>query len=54
MMIKSLYYVTTEARELLTYDGLLVVDEFLRKFKSAVPEQQRFDALKWALCVTPA
>jgi len=27
-----------ESRELPTYDGLTVVDEFLRKFESAVPE----------------
>lgn len=30
-----------------------MVDEFLRKFESVVPEQQWFDALKWALRVTP-
>jgi len=29
---------TTEARELQAYDGLTVVDEFMRKFESAVPE----------------
>jgi len=28
-----------EARELSTYDGLIVVDEFMRKFESVVPEQ---------------
>jgi len=39
MMVRSLRCVTTEAREQLTYDGLLVVDEFLRKFESAVLEQ---------------
>jgi len=36
------------------YDGLIVRDEFLNKFESAVPEQQLFDALKWALHTTPA
>lgn len=54
MMIKSLRCVTTEARELLTYDGLLEFDEFLRKLESAVQNQQRLDALKWALRTTPA
>ena len=39
MMIRSLRCVTTEARELLTYDGLLAVDEFLSKFESVVPEE---------------
>ena len=39
MMIRSLHCVTKEARELLTYDGLTSVDEFLRKFESAIPEQ---------------
>ena len=46
MMIKSLCCVKIEARELLTYDGLSVVDEFMSKFENAVPEQQQFDALK--------
>jgi len=49
MMIRSLRCVTTESRELLTYDGLTTLDEFLSKYESAVPEQQQFDALKWAL-----
>lgn len=54
MMVRSLCCTTMEAREMLTYDGLTKVDEFLRKFESRVLEQQRFDALKWALCATPA
>ena len=40
MMIRSLRRMTTEERELLTYDGLTVVDEFLRKFESAAPDYQ--------------
>ena len=44
MMIRSLHCMTTEARELPTYDGLSAVDEFLSKF----------DALKWALHAKPA
>ena len=39
MMVRSLRYVKTEARELPTYDGVTTVDEFLDKFESAVPEQ---------------
>lgn len=39
MMIRSLHCVTIEARELLTFDGLIVVDEFLSKFESTVLEQ---------------
>ena len=35
------------------YDGLIEVDDFLNKFEREVLEQQRFDALKWVLCVTP-
>ena len=54
MMIRSLRCVTIEARELSTYDGLTMVDEFLSKSESAVPGQQRFDALKWALHATTA
>ncbi len=53
MMVRSLRCVTTEARELRTYDGLTAVDEFLNKFESAVLGKQWFDALKWALCATP-
>jgi len=45
--------VTTEARELPTYNGFTVVDEFMSKFGSVVSEQQLFDVLKWALCATP-
>ena len=36
------------------YDGLTTVDEFLNKFEKEVLKQQRFDALKWALCAMPA
>ena len=36
------------------YDGLSEVDDFLKKFKGEVPEQQHFDALKWALHATDA
>lgn len=39
MLIRSLCYVTIEARELLTYDGLTKVDEFLSKFERTVVEQ---------------
>ncbi len=35
-------------------DGLTIIDEFLTKFEIAVPEHQRFDALRWALRATPA
>ena len=31
------------------YDGFSEVDDFLKKFEKEVTEQQRFDALKWAL-----
>ena len=54
MMVRSLLYVTMEARELPIYDGLIAVDEFLRKFENIISAQQQFDALKWALRVTPA
>ena len=50
-VMRSLCRVTTKARDLPMYDGLTVVDEFLNKFESAVPEQQWFNALKWALRV---
>lgn len=36
------------------YYELTVVDEFVNKFESTVPEQQQFDALKWELCATTA
>lgn len=53
MMIRSLRYVTTEARVLPTYDGETIVDEFLDKFESEVLEQQQYSALEWALHATP-
>ena len=49
-----MHCVTIEARELPTYDGFLAVDEILRKFESVVLEEQRFDALQWALGATLA
>jgi len=39
LMLRSLCCITTEARELPTYDGLIVVDEFLSKFEIVVLEQ---------------
>ena len=39
MMIRSLRFMTIEARELPTYDGVIMVDEFFNKFESTVPEQ---------------
>lgn len=54
MIVRSLCCVTTEVRDLPMYDGLTVVDEFLTKFESTIPEQQWFVALKWALRATPA
>lgn len=54
IMIRSLCCIKTEARELSTYDGLSMVDEFLSKFESPIPEQQWFDALKWELRAAPA
>lgn len=54
MMIGSLRCVKKEARELPTYDGLSALHEFLSKFENAVLNQQQFNALKWALCTTPA
>ena len=39
MMTESLYCVKAQDRELLVYDGLTAVDEFLTKFESTVLEQ---------------
>lgn len=39
MMIRSLWCMMTEARELPTYDGVTKVNESLDKFGSAIPEQ---------------
>lgn len=38
MMVRSLRCMTTEVRELPTYDALIVVDEFLNKLESTIPE----------------
>ena len=54
MMVISLHCMKTEVRDLPIYDGLTVVDEFLKIFERKVPEQKRFDALKWALHAMPA
>ena len=52
MLTKSVYCVKSQDCELPMYDGLTIVNEFVEKFESAIPEYQRFDALKWALYVT--
>ena len=39
MTIRSLRCVTTHTRDLPTYDGLIVVDEFLSKFESILLEK---------------
>jgi len=46
MMVRSLNCMTNELRDLPMYDGLTVVDEFLKKFEREVLEEQQFDALK--------
>jgi hypothetical protein len=53
MMTRSLRCVSTEVRDLPTYDGLSEVD-ISWKFEREVPEKQRFQALKWVLRATPA
>lgn len=53
MMIRSLWCVTPEEREIPTYDGVTSVDELLDKFESIVLDQQRYGVLEWALHVTP-
>jgi len=54
MMVISLCCVTTEVRDLPMYDALSELDDFLKNFEREVPEQQSFNALKWALWATPA
>lgn len=53
MMIILLWCVTTEARELPTNDEVIVVDEFLEKFKLVVPKQHRYGVLEGELRTTP-
>ena len=54
MMTRSLHYISTEVRDLPTYDGLSEVDTFLDEFEREVPEKQQFQALDWVLRATPA
>jgi hypothetical protein len=54
MMTRSLRCVSSEVRNLPTYDGLNEVDTFLDAFEREVPEKQCFQALDWALRATPA
>ena len=49
MMTWSLHYVSSEVRNMLTYNGLNDVDVFLDAFEREVPKNQRFQALDWAL-----
>ena len=40
MVTKSLYCVRAHDQEMLMYDGLTIIDEFLTKFEIVVPEHQ--------------
>jgi len=53
MMTRSLCFLSTDVRDMPTYDGLSEVDTFLDKFEREVPEKQRFQALNWVLRPTP-
>jgi len=53
MVTKSLYCIRAQDRELPTYDGLTIIDEFLTKFEIVVPEHQQLNALRWALHTMP-
>lgn len=52
MMTKSLRCVVG-GKEFAYYDGLTDVDKFLDAFEREVLEDYRFQALHWALRVTP-
>ena len=52
--MQSLYHVTTETIELLIYEGLPDLYEFLVKFKDKVSEPQRLLALEEELKASPA
>lgn len=54
MMTWSLRCLSSEVRNLPTYDGLNVVDVFLDAFEREVPEKQRSQALDYALRAMPA
>lgn len=54
MMMQYLYFFKVQNRELSMYDRLTVVEDFLDKFKSVVPEYQWFDAIKLSFHATPA
>lgn len=54
MMNQSLRCVSSEVRNLPYYDDLIDVDHFLDAFEREVLEKNRFQALDWALCATPA
>ena len=44
---------SSEVRNLPTYDGLNDVDVFLDAFEREVPKKQHFEALDWALRTMP-
>jgi len=44
---------TSEVRELPTYEGVIGVEEFLDNFEKELPEQQRYEVMKWALNARP-
>ena len=54
MMTRSLHCVSTEVRDLPTYDGLNEIDTFLNKFEREVLEKKFFLALVWVLPATSA
>ena len=54
MMTRSLFCMSTELRDLPTYDGLGEVDSFFDRFEREVLEKKCFQALNWVLRAMPA
>ena len=54
MMTRSMHCVSSEVRNLPTYDGMNDVDIFLDAFEREVLQKQCFQVLDWALHPTPA
>ena len=52
MMTQSMRCMSTEVRDMPTYDGLNEVDTFLDAFERKVLEKKRFQALDWVMCAT--
>ena len=52
-LTKSLHWIETEVGQVLVFDGLSNIKDFLKEYEAQIPSSQRLQALDAALQATP-